>query len=1587
VRFRPALFALALTLLLTGAAQAGIHSIPLAADESRFEVARENYRSVTFTVEVGELSALDVETPEGSFSRLLIPGFHFSQEPGRPELPMMNRLIAIPYGAHPRVQVQSVRTRTVDLADYGIEHPLLPAQPSMPKNADPATWPFVYDRASYQVDTVSRDLARIVEVGCLRAMDFGRLEISPVEYLPLTNQIRVTESLEVQVSFDGGDPGAQRELIARTYSPFFEHLYGRAANSRSFHDAYPDRVADVVTLVIVTPPAYQSVLADFAAWKTERGFHVVTGVLGSPEVGTTTTSIRSWLHGLYNSPPAGQPAPSFVIFVGDVAEMPTFSLSGNATDRPYCAVDGDLMPDMYYGRLSCTSPTQLANILEKTLMFDQYTMPDPSYLGEVVMIAGMDSGHGSTWGNGQINYGTTYYFNQAHGILSHTYLYPESGGNAANIVQNVSDGVGYINYTAHGSQTSWSDPSFTQANVNGLQNYGKYCLAVGNCCLTSTYDYPECFAETWLRAEDKGAIGYIGGSNSTYWDEDYWWGVGYTTAITANPTYENSGLGAYDGVFHDHGEADHLWYVTNDALIFCGNLAVTEAGSSLTTYYWNIYNLMGDPSLSAYLGVPIANPVNHVDTVFITSPSITIEAEYGSYVGLTQAGVLVGAGTVGSTGSVDIDFLQTPLTPGVPLHVVVMAQNRVPYDADINVIVPATVIIDPTTIDANVPTDVTVSVYEADGVTPQPGIDVWAEGLDYATTPVTTDALGVAVITVDYPYGPSLDIVGQDPAVSYRLFTETLDVNAATLAAPDLSVTTTIGLTDTLALNLPATIHRTASEAGAVTWAFLPDGTSDSTSAKRLDVTSTALGTVTAHIAVSGYDLYTETFPVIEAYGTLSGTVTTGGAPLAGVTVQGYDAADVLAFEAVTNAAGAYAVAGEILVADYTLVVDHFGYLHYEAPFFLNYGANVQDISLTPAPSGVLSGTVTEAGTGLPLAATVKVYRSDDGSLYTQAQSDSSDGSYATIALPYFDYDVLVRASHHVPQSVVLTIDEPNETADFSLEITAGDILVLDDDPSGAARAAKLADKDRTVIAEAYQAPAAKSPADLAIALENLGYYVTLQDIGSTDPASWPDYDLLVTSSGDNTAPLASSQVRSAMVAYVQAGGHLLVEGGEIGYDFYSSDPSFASTVLHSTDWNHDASGNITVADPQHCVMSVPNVITGPIAMTYSGYGDQDAMVPLPDATKVGSWSTYPTDASIIAYDPNPAPEGGQIVYYAFNYSAVDPGARDALLENTVLWLMTAEAGNCSVSGVATLAGQSDHSGILVTAAPGGSSVLTDASGAYMLPGLFAGDYQITATKDQWSAETASVSLGDGQHMANVDFLLTPVTWSQTCDTPGMSIPDNNPTGVRDTLTVASEGEITAVEVFVDITHTYIGDLMVTLISPAGTPVVLHSRTGGSTHNLVGWYPGELTPHESLDALVGEQASGEWVLWVADQAGSDVGTLNEWCVKVGCSASAVGVDEVVAPPALALSQNFPNPFRSRTTFRFALPREMDVDLTVYNVAGQRVRTLVAGRLPLGHHAVDWAGHDQDGARVSSGVYFHRLTTEESPLTRKLLFIK
>jgi len=95
----------------------------------------------------------------------------------------------------------------------------------------------------------------------------------------------------------------------------------------------------------------------------------------------------------------------------------------------------------------------------------------------------------------------------------------------------------------------------------------------------------------------------------------------------------------------------------------------------------------------------------------------------------------------------------------------------------------------------------------------------------------------------------------------------------------------------------------------------------------------------------------------------------------------------------------------------------------------------------------------------------------------------------------------------------------------------------------------------------------------------------------------------------------------------------------------------------------------------------------------------------------------------------------------------------------------------------------------------------------------------------------------------------------------------------------------------------------------------------------------------------------------------------------------------VVPTEFALEQNYPNPFNPITEIRYALPVNSRVQLEVYNVLGQRVRTLVDERRPAGIHVVAWDARDDDGHTLPTGVYVYGIEVDGVREMKKLLVLK
>jgi hypothetical protein len=93
------------------------------------------------------------------------------------------------------------------------------------------------------------------------------------------------------------------------------------------------------------------------------------------------------------------------------------------------------------------------------------------------------------------------------------------------------------------------------------------------------------------------------------------------------------------------------------------------------------------------------------------------------------------------------------------------------------------------------------------------------------------------------------------------------------------------------------------------------------------------------------------------------------------------------------------------------------------------------------------------------------------------------------------------------------------------------------------------------------------------------------------------------------------------------------------------------------------------------------------------------------------------------------------------------------------------------------------------------------------------------------------------------------------------------------------------------------------------------------------------------------------------------------------------------PDVYALHQNSPNPFNPITAIKYDMPKAGDVQISVFNVLGQRVTDLVNGYQEAGSHEVVWNGKDDGGSSVASGIYFYRIKTSEFSDTKKMLLLK
>lgn len=661
--------------------------VPLKQSENTFEVISKSQYDLTVKSSLSALYLSSEETKGGDFVKLQAKGLIKTFDMGNPNIPVISKLIEVPQDAEVVFNIVSYDEEIIKLSENGFSNKITPAQRSISKSEDPIDVPFEMNEETYNTNEYfNQDIIVYEESGMMRATRFGRIEISPIQYNPVTNELRVLNNLVIEITFKNADYAKTQALKEKYASYNVDKLLGGYLLNYDNGNVSKDLMDAPIELVIVSDPMFEAQLAPYIEWKEQKGMNVT--VAYTDDIGTSTTAIKSYLQGIYE----GDNPMDFVLFVGDVEQIPAWNggAGGHVTDLRYCEYTGDNIPEVYYGRFSAQNTTQLQPQIDKTLMYEKYEMSDPTYLAQHVLVAGVDAGNATVYGNGAINYISDNYSNAGNGINPLTYLYQDAANSTVMASDNsgasnsifgfMTQGVGWANYTAHCSPSGWADPSFTTSDVPNLTNSEKYGLWIGNCCESVTFNENECFGEAALRKADAGAIGDIGGSNSTYWDEDYWWATGVGTPVE-NPDYSDFDLGSYDGVFHTLSNEVNdptQWFITQSEVNLCGQLAVEASSSSRKQYYWEIYHLMGDPTLMPYLYEPNATTYTlNPDVLMIGASSVDIStnAPYAT-VAVHQDDNRIAVAMTDGSGNATLNF-DNNLTGG-EVTLVITAQNHQP---------------------------------------------------------------------------------------------------------------------------------------------------------------------------------------------------------------------------------------------------------------------------------------------------------------------------------------------------------------------------------------------------------------------------------------------------------------------------------------------------------------------------------------------------------------------------------------------------------------------------------------------------------------------------------------------------------------------------------------------------------------------------------------------------------------------------------------------------------------------------------------------------------------------------------------------
>ncbi|HFB61679.1 MAG TPA: T9SS type A sorting domain-containing protein [Bacteroidetes bacterium] len=632
-----------------------VHPV-IAQKPSCFTLLSSTPQKITLRFKGEPLQFKRVVTPSGKALLPVTPHGIPGLKKGFPALPGYAVSISIPQGS--RVSVKAISVRFHEIKNIL----LAPSRGKIYRNLRYDSLPLVYGTVYGQDNFYPQRLCETGTPYRLRNQQGLALRITPFQYNPVQKKLRVYDEIVFKITFH--NETKQTDFKQNTG----EEEAWKAVFNRHFLNAGPSqkKAKQQVSrpgMLIVSYAPFSPLLKDFIHWKRQCGFRVWVKNVDTTE---NAGSIKTMIQNLYRKNPI-----SYLLLVGDAPQVPAGTLAGNPSDNFYAYVAGnDHYPDLFTGRFSAETPEQLKIMLSRTLAYEKALSSDTVWYTRAV-------GIGSELGPGYHNltdYQQIRFIDSAY-LLSKTYTHVtelfdgSQGGRDAPgdpdsrmLTDAIGQGAGLINYCGHGSVLGWNTTRFGNAQVEKLKNTAGWPVIFSVSCATGDFVHQECFAESWLRAQQAGnptgAVATLMPTIAQSWN-----------APMCAQQEMNRLLTAPDSLYPPR---------TFGSIVLQGCLKMNDEFSTDGYEITDTWVVFGDPSLQVRTNAPQKIRADFPETVPDTARFLTVHSNLTAGWGTLSDSLRVYAcAAANRNGEIRIPLDSVPT--GAPLQLVITAFNHRPF--------------------------------------------------------------------------------------------------------------------------------------------------------------------------------------------------------------------------------------------------------------------------------------------------------------------------------------------------------------------------------------------------------------------------------------------------------------------------------------------------------------------------------------------------------------------------------------------------------------------------------------------------------------------------------------------------------------------------------------------------------------------------------------------------------------------------------------------------------------------------------------------------------------------------------------------